>query len=157
MKFLIFWLMKSLWVVLLFCSFFSKSNQMTRLLEYNGSKVKTTFDIDEKFIGKYIGKKSGFLELKIGGIGVYQYDYPGITEGCSGEHIEFTWGFIVDENDEIVKFERPYGFSYPIIYNCTGDNAFQGCTKRSMVDYILEYKDGSITISSSDDWEKVNN
>lgn len=149
--------MKIFVVTILFICQAQVSNEKMRILEYNGSQVRTTFNIEEKFIGKYVGQKSGFLELKKDGNGIYQYDYPGITQGCSGEHIEFTWGFIIDENDEIVKFERPYGYSYPIIYNCTGDNAFQGCSKRSMVDYILEYEDGSITISSSDDWERVSN
>ena len=63
----------------------------------------------------------------------------------------------IDENGEIVKFKRTYGYSYPIIYNCSGENAFQGCSKRSMVDYVLEYDDGTITISSSDDWIKIDN
>ncbi|MCK5705059.1 MAG: hypothetical protein KAI29_28100, partial [Cyclobacteriaceae bacterium] len=58
---------------------------------------------------------------------------------------------------EIVKFKRTYGYSYPIIYNCSGENAFQGCSKRTMVDYVLEYDDGTITISSSDDWIKIDN
>ena len=129
--------------------------EKTRQLEYNGSKVTTTFSIDHKFIGKYQGSKKGFLQLNSDGSGVYQYDYQGLSDNCSGETITFDWGFIVDEHGDIVKFKRPYGYSYPIIYNCSGVNAFQGCTKRSMVDYILEYDDGTLTVSSSDDWEKT--
>ena len=131
-------------------------SESTRLLEYNGSMVKTTFTIDKKFLGRYNGNKNGFLQLNDDGSGIYQYDYPKLSSDCSGEDITFRWGFIVDENGEVLKFERSYGFSYPIIYNCSGENAFQGCTTRFMVDYILAYDDGTITISSSDDWEKSN-
>lgn len=131
-------------------------SESTRLLEYNGSMVKTTFTIDKKFLGRYNGSKNGFLQLNDDGSGIYQYDYPKLSSDCSGEDITFRWGFIVDENGEVLKFERSYGFSYPIIYNCSGENAFQGCTTRFMVDYILAYDDGTITISSSDDWEKSN-
>jgi hypothetical protein len=131
-------------------------SESTRLLEYNGSMVKTTFTIDKKFLGRYHGSKKGFLQLNDDGSGIYQYDYPKLSSDCSSDDITFRWGFIVDENGEVLKFERSYGFSYPIIYNCSGENAFQGCTTRFMVDYILEYDDGTITISSSDDWEKSN-
>ncbi len=130
-------------------------SEKTRFLEYNGSLVKTTFAIDKKFLGRYQGRKKGFLQLNDDGSGIYQYDYPKLSSDCSGEDITFRWGFIVDKNGEVVKFERPYGYSYPIIYNCFGENAFQGCTKKFMVDYVLEYDDGTITISSSDDWEKI--
>ena len=148
--------MKVFGVSYLLILFLSGSNEKTRQLEYNGSKVMTTYNIDTKFIGKYVGSKKGFLLLNSDGTGVYQYDYPGLSPDCPGKEITFNWGFIIDNNHEIVKFERPYGFSYPIIYNCTGENAFQGCTKRSMIDYVLEYDDGTITISSSDDWEIIN-
>ena len=131
-------------------------SESTRLLEFNGSMVKTTFTIDKKFLGRYNGSKNGFLQLNDDGSGIYQYDYPKLSSDCPGEDITFRWGFIVDENGEVLKFERSYGFSYPIIYNCSGENAFQGCTTRFMVDYILAYDDGTITISSSDDWEKSN-
>ncbi len=126
-----------------------------RKLEHNGSKVTTTYSIDDKFLGNYQGNKKGFLQLNSDGSGVYQYDYHGLSTNCSGENITFIWGFIVDEHGDIVKFKRPYGYSYPIIYNCTGENAFQGCTKRSMIDYLLEYDDGTITVSSSDNWGKT--
>jgi hypothetical protein len=126
-----------------------------RQLELNGAKVNTSFEIDAKFYGKYQGSKKGFLQLNADGSGIYNYDYAGLSKTCPGELIEFDWGFVIDENNEIVRFERPYGYSYPIIYNCSGDNAFQGCTKRTMVDYILVYDNGTITVSSSDDWEKL--
>jgi hypothetical protein len=113
-----------------------------------------TFEIEDKFYGKYLGNKQGFLQLNADGSGIYKYDYTGLSRSCDGELIEIRWGFVLDKNNEIVRAERPYGYSYPIIYNCSGVNAFKNCTERSMVDYILVYKDGSITISSSDDWKK---
>jgi len=131
------------------------SNEKTRQLDHNGSRVKTTFAIDKKFFGRYEGSKSGFLELGDNGNGIYRYDYSGLDVNCPDEEIMFKWGFILDESNEVVRLERPYGYSYPIIYNCLGENAFQGCTKRSMVDFILVYKDGTITVSSSDDWVKT--
>jgi hypothetical protein len=134
----------------------NESIEKTRQLDHNGSKVKTTFGIDEKFIGRYAGSKSGFLELGENGNGVYRYDYSGLAADCPGEEIAFKWGFILDDSNEVVRLERSYGYSYPILYNCSGENAFQGCTKRSMVDFILVYKDGTITVSSSDDWVKTN-
>jgi hypothetical protein len=132
-------------------------NEKVRQLEYNGALVMTTFDIEHKFLGKYAGSKQGFLELSNDGSGMYQYDYSGLSPDCPGDIIEFKWGFILDENGDILKFKRSYGYSYPIIYNCSGENAFQGCTKRAMIDYVLEYEDGTITISSSDDWIKIRN
>ncbi|MCK5279863.1 MAG: hypothetical protein KAI99_15430 [Cyclobacteriaceae bacterium] len=142
-------------IICLFIWFLSEPNIKNRQLEYNGSTVMTTFEIEDKFYGKYKGRKSGFLLLNNDGSGIYRYDYPEMSPECYGENIEFIWGFIVDDNGEIVKFKRSYGYSYPIIYNCTGENAFQGCTRRAMVDYVLEYDNGTITISSSDDWEKT--
>ena len=146
--------MRAFALLFLFSSFQFASNIKTRQLEVNGSKVTTTFEIDRKFLGKYMGSKKGYLLLDEDGNGIYQYDYPGITPDCPGETIDFKWGFILDENGEIVRFKRAYGYSYPIIYNCISENAFQGCTRRTMVDYVLEYDDGTITISSSDDWVK---
>ena len=149
--------MKLLLLIFFSAPYFFDFEEKTRHLEYNGAQVLTTYEIDGKFIGQYSGSKSGFLQLKGDGNGVYRYDYSGLSPMCPGEAIEFKWGFILDESGEIVKMERSYGFSYPIIYNCSGENAFQGCTKRSMVDFILVYDDGTITISSSDDWVKEDN
>lgn len=147
--------MKVFGIICLFIWFLTEPNTKNRRLEYNGSTVMTTFEIDNKFYGKYMGRKSGFLQLNRDGNGIYRYDYPEMSPACYGENIEFIWGFIVDENGETVRFKRSYGYSYPIVYNCSGENAFQGCSKRAMVDYVLEYDDGTITISSSDDWEKI--
>jgi len=136
---------------------FLELDEKIRHLEHNGSQVLTTYEIDDKFIGQYSGSKSGFLQLNSDGNGIYRYDYSGLSPMCPGAQIEFKWGFILDESGEVVKLERSYGYSYPIIYNCSGENAFQGCTKRSMVDFVLVYDDGTITISSSDDWIKEDN
>ena len=133
----------------------SGSPEKNRPLEHNGSSVMTTFEIDQKFIGKYMGAKHGFLQLNNDGSGVYKYDYAGLSKNCYGEQITFMWGFILDDTGEVVKLKKPYGYSYPIIYNCSGENAFQDCTKRSMVDFMLVYDDGTITVSSSDDWVKL--
>lgn len=126
------------------------------MLEYEGTYVTTTYDVEHKFLGKYQGSKKGYLLLNEDGTGTYHYDYAGLSKSCNGELIDLHWGFILDENKQIVRFERPYGYSYPIIYNCSGENGFQGCTRRTMIDYILVYKDGTITVSSSDDWKKSN-
>lgn len=139
---------------LLFCMW-GGTQDKDRDLEHNGAKVHTTFDVDKQFYGKYKGRKSGFLMLQEDGSGIYQYDYPGLSPDCAGKEITFKWGFILDENGEVVSFKRSYGYSFPIIYNCTSTNTFQGCTKATMVDYILVYDDGTITVSSSDDWKKL--
>lgn len=130
-------------------------NEKIRPLEYNGTMVSTTYEIGDKFLGKYEGSKKGFLQLDEDGSGVYRYDYSGLSRDCPGDQIELKWGFILDDSGEVVKLKKPYGFSYPIIYNCSGENAFQGCTKRTMVDFILVYDDGTITVSSSSDWIKA--
>ena len=147
--------MKAFGAIFMLIYMWAGAQDKSRKLEHNGSKVNTTFEINDKFYGKYIGNKSGFLILNTDGSGIYQYDYPGISTDCPGKQIEFLYGFILDENGEVVKFKRDYGYSYPIIYNCTSANTFQGCTKATMVDYILVYDDGTITVSSSDDWKKI--
>lgn len=147
--------MKILSILLLLLNLQINPTAKIRQLEYNGSKVKTTFEIDKKFLGMYHGSKKGFLQLNSDGSGLYQYDFPKLSTACAGQDITINWGFIVEDNGEIVRFKRKYGYSYPIIYNCSGENTFQGCTKPSMIDYLLEYDDGTITISSSDDWKKT--
>lgn len=128
----------------------------TRVMVLNEKEVKTTFKVNEKFYGTYKGRKSGYLRLNADGTGVYRYDYQAfLPENCEPGEIPFEWGFVVDETGEVVRFERDYGFSYPIIYSCTGLNSFKGCRMTSMVDYLLVYKNGNITVSSSDDWKKT--
>ncbi len=127
-----------------------------RMLVHNGSEVKTTFAVDPKFIGRYKGSKEGFLLLNSDGTGVYKYDIYGFRKGkCKGGEVQFIWGFILDDKGKVLKFDRSYGYSYPVIYVSTGDTGFQDCEKKSMVDYLLVRKDGSIAVSSSDDWVKV--
>ena len=128
---------------------------ITKTLMINNQEVIVTHQIDSKFIGRYSGSKSGYLILKSDGSGFYMNDEPGMKKkDCPAGGIEFEWGFIVSEEGELVKFERPYGYSYPVIYKATGDVQFQGCTKPYLVDYILVKKNGVITISSSSDWVK---
>lgn len=146
--------MKIVFLAITVLSTFLQSNPQVRDLHHNGAVVKTTFLIDEKFYGKYQGSKEGFLLLNRDGSGMYNYDYAALSKTCETAGIEIDWGFIVDEHNEVVRFERPYGFSYPIIYNCSGASAFRNCTQRTMIDYVLVYNDGTITISSSDDWKK---
>lgn len=141
--------------LIVFFSFKSKDGGQTRFLTHNEKKVETTFKVDKKFYGLYKGRKGGFLKLNEDGTGTYLYDYQAfLPEDCPGGEISFDWGFILDERGEIVRFARSYGYSYPIIYSCNSANSFQACRTTSMVDYLLVYKDGSITVSSSDDWEK---
>ena len=126
-----------------------------RLLLHNQKEIKTTFDVDQKFFGQYKGRKSGFLQLNSDGTGAYKYDYQAfLPDNCEAGEIAFNWGFILDDSGNLLRFERSYGYSYPILFSCSGSNSFQGCTKTSMVDYILVYKDGTMTVSSSDDWKK---
>ncbi len=126
-------------IICLFIWFLSEPNIKNRQLEYNGSTVMTTFEIEDKFYGKYKGRKSGFLLLNNDGSGIYRYDYPEMSPECYGENIEFIWVFIVDDNGEIVKFKRSYGYSYPIIYNCTGENALH--TEEKQVYFFLWVKE----------------
>ncbi len=126
-----------------------------RVLSFDGSEVLTTYGIDAEFYGIYKGNKPGYLELRADGTGTYRYDYSALMKSCEGIGIDFDWGFLIDDQGNVVRFERPYGYSYPVIYSCTGKNTFRNCTMTTMIDYILVYKTGDITVSSSDDWKKV--
>ncbi|QSE96953.1 hypothetical protein [Fulvivirga lutea] len=126
-----------------------------RIMEYNGSEVRTTFDVDSKFYGTYKGRKSGYLELKQDGTGIYHYDVFGFAPAsCKKQPIQIEWGFLIDENDKVVQFTREYGMSYPILFKSTGETKFQGCQKEVLLDFIMEYKSGQLGVSSSDDWTK---
>jgi len=142
---------------LVFILFFLQMNPMPdpaiRFFDINGRQVKVTHRIDPKFYGRYEGVKEGYLLLNEDGSGEYLYDFM-LSSDCGSGIIAFEWGFIVDENDRIVHFEREYGFSYPVLFVCSTDNCFQGCRVRHMVDYILEKEDGILEVSSSDDWIK---
>ena len=146
--------MKSV-ILLLFLSMAFFYSDKVRMIEYNGKEVKTTFDVDGKFIGTYEGRKTGSLVLNEDGTGQYTYDVFGFAPAsCKKGAIELHWGFILEEHGEVVSFKREYGLSYPILLKSTGETQFQGCRTQVMLDFIMEYKDGKLGISSSDDWIK---
>lgn len=121
----------------------------------NGDEVKVTHKVAKAFYGRYEGDKSGYLLLNPDGTGIYEYDIFGFEQpGCETGKIDMEWGFLIDENNQIVKFKRDYGFSYPIIYSCIGPTCFQGCSRTYLVDFILDKNDERLIVSSSDDWEK---
>ena len=68
--------------------------------------------------------------------------------------ISMDYGFLVDDNNKVIRLKREYGFSYPVLFRSTGSTSFQGCRTPVMLDFLLVYEDGSITVSSSDDWLK---
>lgn len=148
--------MKSvLTLVLLLLSIWNPSGEKDRIIIYEGQEVNTTFDVPTKFLGSYKGNKSGYLLLNEDGTGLYKYDIFGFApKSCKNQPIQFEWGFLLEKKGGIVKFEREYGYSYPILLNSTGETNFQGCREKVLLDFLLEYKDGSLGVSSSDNWEK---
>jgi hypothetical protein len=141
-------------ILLLFAVIFL-SDDSFRLIEYNGSSVKTIFEVDEKFYGIYKGRKKGYLQLNQDGSGVYNYDVYGFAPvSCEKKPIQLEWGFLVKDEDHIVSFKREYGQSYPILLKSVSDIKFQGCQTEVLLDFIMEYKDGKMGVSSSDDWIK---
>ncbi len=160
--FIMIMILKPVIIPLLFSLFSTQALQQaetpdsakTRIFTLNDRRVKVTSDADPNFYGKYQGAKDGYLLLRKDGTGEYLYDIALPAEGCRKGVIEFEWGFLVDENEDIVRFERDYGFSYPVIYVCTGDNCFQSCRVRYLVDYIMDKNEGILEVSSSDDWVK---
>ena len=140
--------------ILIWLSAHSTDQDNIRVFEYQGSNVRTTYKVDSRFYGLYKGRKSGFLELNKTGIGRYKYDVFGFAiKGCTSDAIQMEWGFLVDEDNQIVKFKREYGYSYPVLMRSISDNSFKGCREKMMLDFIIE-KDGELHVSSSDDWEK---
>lgn len=145
--------MKTLPLLLIVLSFII--NDKTRIIEYNGKEVTTTYDVPEKFIGEYAGRKTGFLQLNADGTGIYKYDVFGFApSSCKKGEIAIQWGFLIEEDGKIVSFDREYGKSYPILMKSTGETQFQGCRTPVMLDFIMEYKNGQLGVSSSDDWIK---
>lgn len=135
---------------------FSGVGEKTRTIYYNGQSVKTTFAVPEQFYGTYAGAKSGYLTLNADGTGMYSYDVFGFAASdCKKDIIKLEWGFLLNEKNEIVSFEREYGLSYPVLMQSTSATSFQGCRKPVMLDFIMVYKDGKIGVSSSDDWVKT--
>jgi hypothetical protein len=123
-----------------------------REMEYNGKLYRTTFNV-EQFNGVYSGNKDGYLELKHDGTGTYVYDIFGVAPAdCKKGPISFRYGFLLDDNDSLVRMERDYGYSYPILLESIGETSFQGCRTRVMLDFLMVYNDGSVGVSSSDDW-----
>jgi hypothetical protein len=144
--------MKILFVILLVLLI---STEKTRFFEYNGSKVNTTYDVNTKFYGTYNGRKTGYLTLNDDGTGVYNYDVFGFAPvSCKKETIKIEWGFLLKDDGSIVTFNREYGKSYPILLKSVSDTKFQGCKTEILLDFIMEYKDGKLGVSSSDDWTK---
>ncbi|MGF1637964.1 MAG: hypothetical protein ACFCUU_12885 [Cyclobacteriaceae bacterium] len=142
-------------ILLFFIMSGTNNPDKTRFLEYENSQVLTTYQAPDIFYGTYKGARQGFLTLNADGTGIYKYDYPVPgPDGCLEEEIAFIWGFIVDDAGKLVKFEREYGLSYPVIFSAEGNRGFQGCTKKAIIDYIQHRKDGSMHVSSSDDWKK---
>ena len=134
----------------------SEVGRNIKIFRIDNREIRVTSEVDEIFYGLYKGKKSGYLLLNRDGTGEYKYDIFGIASpGCREGVITFDWGCPVDGNDNNVKFRKTYGFSYPVIFKCSGDICFQGCTREYIVDFILDKNDGKLLVSSSDDWEKV--
>jgi hypothetical protein len=136
-------------------SFFQFQNTTdNRIIIYRGEEYKTTISVAQNFIGTYKGRKAGYLELKSDGTGTYKYDIFGLAPAsCKRTPITFEWGFLLDENNQIVKRKRDYGYSYPILFKSTSKTTFQGCRTDVMMDYIMDKK-GVLNVSSSDDWKK---
>ena len=131
------------------------TTDQTRIMHYNGSEVRTTFAVDNKFYGEYKGRKAGYLILNQDGTGIYSYDVFGFAPaGCKKQPITIEWGFLIDDDDKVVSFDRAYGLSYPVLLKSTGETKFQGCQKEVVLDFIMEYKNGQLGVSSSDDWIK---
>lgn len=147
--------MLHLFFILSFLVQIPDENPTERLFKIDDKLIKTTITVDEKFLGVYQGRKNGYLKLNADGTGEYLYDIFLPAENCQKDTIKIEWGFILDDNQKIIKFERAYGYSYPIIYRSTGKISFQSCTNNIMLDYILEYNvEEFLTVSSSDDWIK---
>jgi len=141
--------------ILLWLCTWSPSGEKERIITYEGQEVNTTYDVTSSFFGTYQGNKSGYLMLNEDGTGLYKYDIFGFApKGCKNEPIQLEWGFLLSKEGDIVKFDREYGYSYPILLNSTGETSFQGCREAVLLDFLLEYKDGSLGVSSSDNWKK---
>lgn len=147
--------MKLTLILTLLLFFSSGKDDKIRTIDYNGKSVKTTFEIPVEFYGKYAGQRDGYLLLKEDGTGEYNYDVFGFApSNCKKDVIRVEWGFLLDENNQIVSFEREYGRSYPVLFKSIGATSFQGCRKQVMLDFVMQYKNGHLGVSSSDDWVK---
>lgn len=141
-------------VFILFLLLFPNQHAKERIMVYNGEEYKTTIEVENRFLGTYKGRKTGYLQLNEDGTGTYKYDIFGPAPStCKREPITFKWGFLLDESGKIVKRKRNYGYSYPVILESTSEASFQGCHTPVMMDYILD-RGGTLHVSSSDDWKK---
>lgn len=133
----------------------SVMEEKDRVIIYGETEYRTTYAVPVEFIGLYKGRKSGFLKLNADGTGEYKYDIFGYARAsCERKPIAFIWGFILDNDGNLFKNERDYGFSYPILLQSTGSNSFQGCRTEVLKEFILN-KGNSLHVSSSDDWQKT--
>ncbi|MGB3180176.1 MAG: hypothetical protein WBB45_02220 [Cyclobacteriaceae bacterium] len=127
----------------------------TRTFIYRNEPVITTTNVPARFLGKYTGRNGGYLELRGDGTGTYVYDYfvyP--TEGCVPGPVAIEWGFLINEKGGVFRYDRQYGYSYPVILKATSENtSFQGCRETVIMDYIL-VRGKELSVSSSDDWVK---
>jgi len=147
--------MKLIFISLLWLSTWNPNGEKDRIITYEGQEVNTTFDVEVRFIGTYSGNKTGYLQLNEDGTGLYKYDIFGFApQNCKNQVIQIEWGFLRNTEGGIVKFEREYGYSYPILLKSIGETSFQGCREPILLDFLLEYKDGSLGVSSSDNWKK---
>ena len=128
--------------------------QKVRTIAYEGKDYLTTYDVPEKFKGIYKGNGEGYLELMEDGTGLYHYDVFFAPSECKKQPITLEWGFLLDEKNNVVFFNRKYGRSYPVLLKSTSSTSFQGCRQAVMLDFILDYTDGPLLVSSSDDWSK---
>jgi hypothetical protein len=142
-------------ILFLIISMLSLDNEKVRTIEYEGKEYLTTFDVPEKFLGSYRGEGEGYLTLNADGSGIYHYDIFFAPPECKKEPITIEWGFLLDEKNAIVSFNRKYGKSYPILLKSLGKTSFQGCRQEVMLDFLLDYDEGSLMVSSSDDWVKA--
>lgn len=135
----------------------TETGEKDRIIVYYDTEFKTTYEVPEMFYGVYEGRKAGYLKLNPDGTGEYKYDIFGLAPAsCERKPIQFNWGFILDEQGKLVKNKRDYGFSYPVLFESTGSNSFQGCRKVVLKDFILQRGD-ILHVSSSDDWQKATN
>lgn len=127
----------------------------TRIFNIDNEEITVTHEVEDMFYGLYQGDKTGYLLLKKDGTGEYKYDIFGVTSShCMEGIIQFEWGIPLNKENKTVKFKKSYGYSYPVIFKCSGEICFQGCSKVYLLDFILDKGDGKLHVSSSDDWEK---
>lgn len=127
-----------------------------KIFRIDNKEIRVTCEVEEVFYGLYKGAKSGYLLINRDGTGEYKYDIIGTASpGCREGVINFEWGCPVNRDNEKVKFKKHYGYSYPFIFKCSGDICFQGCSKKYILDFILDKQDGKLHVSSSDDWKKA--